>query len=121
MTYFADAGGDINVLVTSTDESRIGSVRDAFLDVFKRATVKGIESQSQLAVQLVGIESAKQAAALRLGKLRENISVVPQNQVILVIESFLEEKLPNRSVSYLQHQLTKFNTEFQLPRFNYFF
>jgi hypothetical protein len=58
--------------------------------------VKGIESQSQLAVQLVGVESARQAATMRLAKLRENISVVPQNQVILVIESFLQEKLPNR-------------------------
>lgn len=84
------------MLVAGVDGEQVDGVRDAFLDVFKRATVKGIESQAPLAAQLVGAESARDAAVARVARLRENISIVPQNQVIVTLESFLQEQLPGR-------------------------
>jgi hypothetical protein len=39
---FADSGGNINVIVTSTKEVKIGAIRQAFQAVFGRATVIGM-------------------------------------------------------------------------------
>lgn len=37
----AVSGGDVNVLVASDKEAKVAPIRDAFIDVFGRATVKG--------------------------------------------------------------------------------
>jgi len=44
LLYYADSGGNINILVTSTKESEVGAVRHAFQSVFGKATVTGVVS-----------------------------------------------------------------------------
>lgn len=39
---FVDSGGDVDVLVTSGKEVKYGPVKDAFQQVFGRATVNGM-------------------------------------------------------------------------------
>jgi hypothetical protein len=40
--FAADSGGNVNVVVTSTKEVKVGAVRQAFQTVFGRATVFGV-------------------------------------------------------------------------------
>lgn len=42
--FCTDSGGNINIVVTSTKESKVGPVRQAFQSVFGRATVTGMVS-----------------------------------------------------------------------------
>jgi len=44
LLYCADSGGNINIIVTSAKESKVGAVRHAFQSVFGRATVTGVVS-----------------------------------------------------------------------------
>ena len=41
MYYFIESGGDIDILVTSTKETKVSAVREAFQLVFGRATIVG--------------------------------------------------------------------------------
>jgi len=84
------AGGP-SILVTSNQSFDICSVRDGFLDVFKKATVKSIDTFLSLetAIQLVGYSTAHKISLERIKGLRSNISIVPQNQIIVSIENFL--------------------------------
>ena len=38
---YSDSGGEIEIVVTSTKESKVIPIREAFQDVFGRATVTG--------------------------------------------------------------------------------
>ena len=44
VTNVTDSGGNINIIVTSTKESKVGAVRHAFQSVFGKATVTGVVS-----------------------------------------------------------------------------
>nr|CAG4637137.1 EOG090X08PQ [Ceriodaphnia reticulata]SVE73027.1 EOG090X08PQ [Ceriodaphnia reticulata] len=62
-----NSGGDIDIAIASTKELKVSSVREAFQNVFGKATVKGYESQSAgVAAQPVGFASALQAARERI-------------------------------------------------------
>lgn len=39
--FFSGSGGDVCVLVTSTKESKVSAIREAFQGVFGRATIVG--------------------------------------------------------------------------------
>ena len=100
MKEYLYSGGDVNILIASDKECKIAPVREAFIDVFGRATVKGIASQStSIANQPVGAESALRSASERISNIRINHQYdVPQNQVMLAIESFVTEVTPDRLV-----------------------
>lgn len=50
--WFSDSGGDVDVVVTSKKEVKVGPVRQAFQEVFGRATVTGIVSSYVCSVQV---------------------------------------------------------------------
>lgn len=50
----AESGGDLDVVVSSDKEVKVGAVRDAFQEVFGMAMVTGEASQSNIAPQPVG-------------------------------------------------------------------
>ncbi|RWS29373.1 protein PRRC1-like protein [Leptotrombidium deliense] len=90
--------GDVSIVVSTTDDVVVSAVRDAFIDVFGRATVKGVESHSSsVAAQPFGTESAVTAAKEKIFNIRtEQSSVVPQNQVIVSVENLICEFSPER-------------------------
>lgn len=49
-----ESGGDLDIVVTSDKEVKVGAVRDAFQEVFGMAMVTGEASQSNIAPQPVG-------------------------------------------------------------------
>lgn len=49
-----ESGGDMDIVVTSDKEVKVGAVRDAFQEVFGLAMVTGEASQSNIAPQPVG-------------------------------------------------------------------
>ncbi|KAG5679732.1 hypothetical protein PVAND_009277 [Polypedilum vanderplanki] len=98
MSQILNTGGDIEIIVASTNEDKIDSVREAFQDVFKKATVYGKKSttsvESTIAIQPVGFESAELAAKERLNGLRTNESLV--DKTMLSVENFLVEIYKNQ-------------------------
>ena len=43
MKEYLYSGGDVSIVVASDKDVKVNPVRDAFIDVFGRATVKGIK------------------------------------------------------------------------------
>jgi len=95
MTPYLREGGDIDVAVTSDKEVKWFAVRDAFQKVFGSATVRGIDSQPNIAPQPVGCLSGFKGAQERIENLI-NSSKVDKNQVCVSVENFIAEQLPNR-------------------------
>lgn len=90
-----DSGGDTEVVVASTNDDKIMSIREAFQDVFGRATVYGHSSQAKtIAAQPVGFESAELAAKERINNLRTNEAFI--DKVILAVENFVVELYKNQ-------------------------
>ncbi|KAL3865794.1 hypothetical protein ACJMK2_043148 [Sinanodonta woodiana] len=89
------SGGDISVIVTSTAENKVGAVREAFQEVFRRATVVGKESQATTAAQPVGFTAGLKGAEERIQNLRRS-GDVPESQPMISVEGFIVELLPDR-------------------------
>ncbi|XP_046368786.2 protein PRRC1-A-like [Haliotis rufescens] len=89
------SGGDINIVVTSTKESKLGAVREAFQQVFGRATITGMESQATTAAQPVGCTAGLKGAEERIQNLRQKSSL-SGDQPIVSVEGFIMELLPDR-------------------------
>ncbi|XP_041367893.1 protein PRRC1-A-like isoform X2 [Gigantopelta aegis] len=89
------SGGDIEIVVTSTKESKLGAVREAFQQVFGRATVSGKESQATTAAQPVGFTAGLKGAEERIQNLRQSGQVEADTPVVS-IEGFIVEMLTDR-------------------------
>lgn len=97
MKEYLYSGGDISLLVASDKDVKVCAVRDAFIDVFGRATVKGVPTSSSITVasQPNSPQAALKSAVERIDFIRTNMAHdIPQNQVIIAIESFLHEITP---------------------------
>jgi len=95
MIPYLKEGGEIDILVTSEKEIKWGAVRDAFQDVFGAATVKGIDSQPNIAPQPVGYLAGLKGAQERIKKLRASDKAY-ENKVCVSIENFINEQLPDQ-------------------------
>jgi len=89
------SGGEIEIVVTSTKESKVIPIREAFQDVFGRATVTGKAGQATTAAQPVGFTAGLKGAEDRINNLRQTGSI-PDGQAIVSIEGFIVEMLPDR-------------------------
>lgn len=98
MKEYLFSGGDVNIVVASDKECKVSPIREAFIDVFGRATVKGVAASPHapvVAVQPIGTQAALIAASERISHIRKNLTdAVPQNQVIVALENFLIELSP---------------------------
>ncbi|KAK6179599.1 hypothetical protein SNE40_011918 [Patella caerulea] len=88
-------GGDINIVVTSCKDTKVGAVREAFQQVFGLATVTGLESESGTAAQPVGYTAGLKGAEERIQHLRRS-STISDEQVSVSIEGFIVELLPDK-------------------------
>lgn len=89
------SGGDTVVIVTSTKDTKVGAVREAFQTVFGRATVLGMESQANTAAQPVGFTAGLKGAEERIQNLRQKGSL-PEGHPVVSVEGFIVEMLPDR-------------------------
>lgn len=90
MGSILNSGGNIEVIVSSDNEDKIDPVREAFQDIFKKATIYGRGSQAKsIAEQPVGFQSAELSAKERINQLRLNENYI--DKVILSVENFLLE------------------------------
>ncbi|CAG5123900.1 unnamed protein product [Candidula unifasciata] len=89
------SGGDINIVVTSTKDSKVVPVRDAFQKVFGKATVSGKECQVTVAVQPVGFMAGVKGAEERISSLRKSGNI-PHDLTVISIEGFIVEIVPDR-------------------------
>lgn len=92
----SDTGGDISIVVTSGNETKISAVREAFQLVFGKAVVEGVAVQaSSIAPQPVGFSAGLKAAEERINNLRQQ-GFTQDHQVILAVENFITELTPEK-------------------------
>ncbi|ESN93308.1 hypothetical protein HELRODRAFT_88976, partial [Helobdella robusta] len=84
------SGGDVDVIITTTNDEVVSGVRQAFQEVFGKATVNGVESRSDIAVQPVGFMSGLNGAGNKIMNLR-NSGSVHERQTLVSYEGFIHE------------------------------
>lgn len=90
MREYIYSGGDLDILVASGQEIKISALREAFQVIFGKATIEGIDVQSNtIAVQPVGFAAGIKAAEERLEAVFQNPNV--QAVPVVAIENFLLE------------------------------
>lgn len=89
------SGGEIEVVVTSNSENKVGAVREAFQHVFGRATVSGVESQATTAAQPVGFTAGLKGAEERIQNFRQQGHIADDIPVVS-LEGFIIETIPDR-------------------------
>lgn len=89
------SGGNINIVVTSTKESKVVPVRQAFQSVFGKATVIGVDSQPNIAPQPVGYSAGVRGAEERIDNLRQS-GLMDEGGTVVSIENFIVELLPDK-------------------------
>ncbi|KAK4307571.1 hypothetical protein Pmani_020715 [Petrolisthes manimaculis] len=95
MKEFIHSGGDMDIVVASDKEVKVGAVREAFQIMFGKATVSGMASQVEgVAAQPVGFEAALRSAEERINFLRCSGKIHPQ-QPIVAVENFIVELTPD--------------------------
>ncbi|KAK1800512.1 hypothetical protein P4O66_005726 [Electrophorus voltai] len=87
MAPYIKSGGDLDIVVTSDKEVKVGAVRDAFQEVFGMAMVTGEASQSNIAPQPVGY-----AAGVKMSESKPPVS---KPKVIMARKSSLEHEEEN--------------------------
>jgi len=91
MKEFIHSGGSVEVIVASDKDDKVTPVREAFQQVFGKATVYGLPSKSiSIAEQPVGFASGKQAALERISTLRKS-GAVGASSCVVSVENLLYE------------------------------
>uniref|UniRef100_A0AAY4AUS2 Non-canonical purine NTP phosphatase/PRRC1 domain-containing protein n=1 Tax=Denticeps clupeoides TaxID=299321 RepID=A0AAY4AUS2_9TELE len=95
MAPYIKSGGDVDIVVTSDKEVKVGAVRDAFQEVFGLAMVTGEAGQSNIAPQPVGYAAGVKGAQERIDSLRR-ASVIHEKQPVVSVENFIAELFPDK-------------------------
>lgn len=91
MKEFLHSGGDMDIIVASDKEVKVGAIREAFQMSFGKATVCGMKAEAQgIAAQPVGFEAALNSAEGRINYLRSTGRIHPQHPIVAV-ENFIVE------------------------------
>lgn len=91
MKEFIYSGGDMDIVVASDKEVKVGAIREAFQISFGKATVCGMKAEAQgVAAQPVGFEAALNSAEGRINSLRSSGQIHP-HQPIVAVENFIVE------------------------------
>lgn len=95
MAPYIKSGGDLDIVVTSDKEVKVGAVRDAFQEVFGMAMVTGEASQSNIAPQPLGYAAGVKGAQERIDSLRRT-AVIHEKQPVVSVENFIAELFPDK-------------------------
>lgn len=93
--FHSDSGGNTEIIVASSNDDKVEAVREAFQDVFGRATVYGSPSQAKTcALQPIGFENAELKGKEKINNLRlkENFA----DKIIVAVENFVVEVYKNQ-------------------------
>ncbi|XP_013137076.1 PREDICTED: protein PRRC1-like [Papilio polytes] len=101
MKEYLKSGGDLYVVVASDKEVNVSPIREAFQNVFGKATVVGEASQCDVtAAQAVGSAAAYAAAKQRLAHVRATAPHVNNNVPVVAVQAYLQETAGDRSCIY---------------------
>lgn len=95
MAPYIKSGGDLDIVVTSDKEVKVGAVRDAFQEVFGMAMVTGEAGQSNIAPQPVGYAAGVKGAQERIDSLRR-AGIIHEKQPVVSVENFIAELFPDK-------------------------
>ncbi|KAM6986026.1 protein PRRC1 [Aplochiton taeniatus] len=95
MAPYIKSGGDLDIVVTSDKEVKVGAVRDAFQEVFGMAMVTGEAGPSNIAPQPVGYAAGVKGAQERIDSLRRS-GVIHEKQPVVSVENFIAELFPDK-------------------------
>ncbi|XP_063066615.1 protein PRRC1 [Engraulis encrasicolus] len=95
MAPYIKSGGDVDIVVTSDKEVKVGAVRDAFQEVFGMAMVTGEAGQSNIAPQPVGYAAGVKGAQERIDGLRRG-GIIHEKQPVVSVENFIAELFPDK-------------------------
>ncbi|XP_076140483.1 protein PRRC1 [Alosa pseudoharengus] len=95
MAPYIKSGGDVDIVVTSDKEVKVGAVRDAFQEVFGMAMVTGEAGQSNIAPQPVGYAAGVKGAQERIDSLRR-AGIIHEKQPVVSVENFIAELFPDK-------------------------
>ncbi|XP_012672767.1 protein PRRC1 [Clupea harengus] len=95
MAPYIKSGGDVDIVVTSDKEVKVGAVRDAFQEVFGMAMVTGEAGQSNIAPQPVGYAAGVKGAQERVDGLRR-AGIIHEKQPVVSVENFIAELFPDK-------------------------
>uniref|UniRef100_W5L0Z0 Proline-rich coiled-coil 1 n=1 Tax=Astyanax mexicanus TaxID=7994 RepID=W5L0Z0_ASTMX len=95
MAPYIKSGGDVDIVVTSDKEVKVGAVRDAFQEVFGLAIVTGEAGQSNIAPQPVGYAAGVKGAQERIDSLRRT-AIIHEKQPVVSVENFIAELFPDK-------------------------
>ncbi|XP_056593191.1 protein PRRC1 [Triplophysa dalaica] len=95
MAPYIKSGGDVDIVVTSDKEVKVGAVRDAFQEVFGLAMVTAEVGQSNIAPQPVGYAAGVKGAQERIDGLRRT-AIIHEKQPVVSVENFIAELFPDK-------------------------
>ncbi|XP_018334319.1 protein PRRC1 [Agrilus planipennis] len=88
MREYIYSGGDLDILVASTQEDKISAVREAFQSVFGKATVEGVSVKvTNVAVQPIGFEEGLKGADERIQYVYKDPKIQPVP--VVAVEGFI--------------------------------
>ncbi|GAB1611087.1 protein PRRC1-A-like [Argonauta hians] len=90
MKEYIKSGGDVDIIVASSKEVKVGPIREAMQQAFGRATVIGRDSDASTAAQPVGYAAALRGAQERISRLRQQDDI-SSKQTVVAIEGFIVE------------------------------
>ena len=93
MKEFLHSGGDLDLIVASDKEMKVSPLREAFQQVFGKATVTGIRPSSSPDVpnQPVGLESCLVAAEHRINSIRSEGLLPHPSLPVVAVENCIVE------------------------------
>lgn len=96
MKEFLYSGGDLDLVVASDKEVKISPVREAFQQVFGKATVLGVApgAGEGVANQPAGLEAAVAAAEQRINSVRASGTLQHPSLPVLAVENCVAELTP---------------------------
>ncbi|XP_035917559.1 protein PRRC1-like [Anopheles stephensi] len=97
MKEYINSGGDTEVIVASDKDEKVRPVREAFQNVFGKATIIGLPAQAVgIAAQPVGFAAGLKGAEHRINSIRAENPRVDDHLPVLAVENFVVELFPDQ-------------------------
>uniref|UniRef100_A0A182SKP2 NTPase_I-T domain-containing protein n=1 Tax=Anopheles maculatus TaxID=74869 RepID=A0A182SKP2_9DIPT len=97
MKEYINSGGDTEVIVASDKDDKVRPVREAFQNVFGKATIIGLPAQAVgIAAQPVGFAAGLKGAEHRINSIRAENPRVDDHLPVLAVENFVVELFPDQ-------------------------
>ncbi|XP_053665627.1 protein PRRC1-like [Anopheles marshallii] len=97
MKEYINSGGDTEVIVASDKDDKVRPIREAFQNVFGKATIIGLPAQAVgIAAQPVGFAAGLKGAEHRINSIRAENPRVDDHLPVVAVENFVVELFPDQ-------------------------